>query len=820
MALRLQILVYENRQLKESAEFDGPVELGRVRSREDRLYTRSKATLHYRDAHRQDREAKGWRWDVANGEEVAVSRNQMVVEPLADRVYIYNGSDRQPIRFLDQPDLRPTTGREFSLPVILVLGTRTLRLQRLDSTDYRTVTRESVRVRAVQPLALAGGVNTPDYLAPWQIEEPPEGAEKQVADDLHSVAVMGYQMLLGRLPFPTEPLMARLEAIAQRRFDSAVDGCRLLGIDAALARSIDQALAGGYPSAAAWKADLDRLPGPAPPPRPAAPAPRPERGEKLTIDGLLFEDVLSEAYEVRGQRSDARCTLRLFKPGFHAPAFLQLLRDLPATGNHQAAPAAGILQRFLVGRARPLPVRNGAEVEVDPDLESAGCPCLVEELAGNQTLMDLIQSGRLTGDATRTRDLLGQLLGALGYAHQNGCVHGNLTPYCAFVGSDDRVKVEGFGLHAELEVLRVQQGGDSHSVSSIHPRATATYRKEITARDAVEWMHAALGALQAATDCAGLFAAAARSLLDLGGLDAARVILRDGDGWRVQALEVAVPVDPSRLRGPSLGVLKRVCLERKTFWDVPREAEAVVAAPLLDGAGEVVGTLYGERLPSESQFTEVEVMLVDLLARGVAAGLARLEQEREAVVARVRFEQFVTPDLARQLASHPEMLEPREREVTVQFCRIVVNLASAWCRKVLDMLSACVLAEGGVLVDFIGDGLMAMWEGPDHADRACRAALAMLESTDVGIGINTGTALVGNVGSSYKFKYGAVGDTVDLANRVQGLTRSPRPRVLLTASTHAKLGDAFLTRRLDEEQVGGVFELIPTEPAPGRQGTP
>jgi hypothetical protein len=132
------------------------------------------------------------------------------------------------------------------------------------------------------------------------------------------------------------------------------------------------------------------------------------------------------------------------------------------------APPAGLLQRFAVGRARPLPVSPGTRVEIDPNLDAAGCPCVLEEYAGGRTLMDLIRSGSLRGDVARAADVLRQVLDALDFAHGRGCVHGNLTPYCLFVDEDDRVKLEGFGLHAELEELRMEEGGDSHSVSSVH----------------------------------------------------------------------------------------------------------------------------------------------------------------------------------------------------------------------------------------------------------------------------------------------------------------------------------------------------------------
>ncbi len=95
MLMRLQVLVYENRQLKESSEFDGTIELGRQRDRDEGLFSRK-------------RENNAWRWVIARRDETTVGRNQMILAPLDDgRVKVTNGSDKQPIRFLDRADLLP-----------------------------------------------------------------------------------------------------------------------------------------------------------------------------------------------------------------------------------------------------------------------------------------------------------------------------------------------------------------------------------------------------------------------------------------------------------------------------------------------------------------------------------------------------------------------------------------------------------------------------------------------------------------------------------------------------------------------------------------
>jgi adenylate cyclase len=133
------------------------------------------------------------------------------------------------------------------------------------------------------------------------------------------------------------------------------------------------------------------------------------------------------------------------------------------------------------------------------------------------------------------------------------------------------------------------------------------------------------------------------------------------------------------------------------------------------------------------------------------------------------------------------------------------------------------MESSGVVVDYIGDGLLAMWNAPveqaDHAVRACRAALAMRaglpelngrwerrlgRTLGLGIGINSGPALVGNTGSHKKFKYGPLGHTVNLASRVEGATKHLGVSSLITGSTRELVGTGFATRRLCRARVVGI----------------
>jgi len=374
----------------------------------------------------------------------------------------------------------------------------------------------------------------------------------------------------------------------------------------------------------------------------------------------------------------------------------------------------------------------------------------------------------------------------------------------------------------------------------------------------VPWMRVTMEVLNSAAGSQDFFARAAMAVVDLVGLDAGQVLLRNNDEWQSQTIQTRRASQTQSDRQASRQVLRKVHKEKRTFWQVPTgpaesslvDVNAVVAAPILNRHGDIIGALYGDRALgglNTRPITKLDAMLVELLASGVAAGLARVEHEQAAVRARVQLEQFFTPSLARALAARPDWDKGKELEVTVLVCdirgfsRVTERLGPTgtmeWINDVLGDLSNCVLSQEGVLVDYVGDELMAMFgapvDYPDHAQRACRAALAMLESLPkmqerwlhathermgVGIGINSGTARVGNVGSAIKYKYGPLGNTVNLASRVQGASKYLKATLLITEATHAHLDPSFATRRLCQVRVVNIekpvtlYEMVGPQP--------
>ena len=149
------------------------------------------------------------------------------------------------------------------------------------------------------------------------------------------------------------------------------------------------------------------------------------------------------------------------------------------------------------------------------------------------------------------------------------------------------------------------------------------------------------------------------------------------------------------------------------------------------------------------------------------------------------------------------------------------------------MMVEAVEATGGYVNQFLGDAVMAIWGAPladpDHAASAARAALRIVESVmqakaeadahgvpgyAVKIGINTGPAVVGNVGAPKRYNYTAVGETVNIAARLESVPEDYGCRIVVGPDTAAAIGDRFVLCELDWIKVKGkdeafsVFQLI------------
>jgi adenylate cyclase len=233
-----------------------------------------------------------------------------------------------------------------------------------------------------------------------------------------------------------------------------------------------------------------------------------------------------------------------------------------------------------------------------------------------------------------------------------------------------------------------------------------------------------------------------------------------------------------------------------------------------------------------------------------------LIEDRERRKVRSAFQHYLSPEVIELLLENPALLEPRRTEITVLFSDIrgfttiserldPQELARLMNGYLTDM-TQILFQHRGTLDKYIGDAVMAFWgapsEEPRHAELACRAALDMQQRlaelraqwlaegkppVAIGVGINTGAAAVGNMGSELRYGYTAIGDTVNLASRLEALNREFGTAILISEATAAALPEErFLLREVDHIRVKGkqqpvqVFELLALVSEDGRAPTP
>jgi adenylate cyclase len=259
-------------------------------------------------------------------------------------------------------------------------------------------------------------------------------------------------------------------------------------------------------------------------------------------------------------------------------------------------------------------------------------------------------------------------------------------------------------------------------------------------------------------------------------------------------------------------------------------ARSVIAAPLARVVGEIrhVETFELDQVRRHpSRLAEIS-SLSGAIAE-MAAGLSA-------------FRKFIPADLVRLLLRQGIEAKPggAMQELTVMFIDVagftglsermgdrVVPLLSRY----LDVASEVIVANGGTIDKFIGDAVMAFWGAPtaqaDHALLCCRAALLCRQAIgaagiaddngrplQIRIGINSGRMLVGNIGSELRLNYTVIGDTVNVASRLEGANKQYGTKILIGAETKRLVGESVITREIDSIAVYGrteelaVYELV------------
>jgi adenylate cyclase len=238
-------------------------------------------------------------------------------------------------------------------------------------------------------------------------------------------------------------------------------------------------------------------------------------------------------------------------------------------------------------------------------------------------------------------------------------------------------------------------------------------------------------------------------------------------------------------------------------------------------------------------------------------GYLYFTEERQRRDIKRAFQRFVSPEIVERVARDPSALQfgGEVRTLTVLFSDIrgFTNYTERHnpqelvqtLREFFTRMVEQILAHQGTLDKFIGDAIMAIFGAPlalpDHPERACRAALAMKaelavlqakwkaegrEPFDIGIGINTGEMVVGNLGSEQIFEYTVIGDAVNLGARLESLTREHQVSIIISETTYQAAADRLRVRPIGEVRVKGraqsvvVYELLGLTDAAEEAGLP
>eukprot|EP00002_Diphylleia_rotans_P020030 TRINITY_DN3882_c0_g1_i15.p1 TRINITY_DN3882_c0_g1~~TRINITY_DN3882_c0_g1_i15.p1 ORF type:complete len:741 (+),score=133.17 TRINITY_DN3882_c0_g1_i15:50-2272(+) len=212
------------------------------------------------------------------------------------------------------------------------------------------------------------------------------------------------------------------------------------------------------------------------------------------------------------------------------------------------------------------------------------------------------------------------------------------------------------------------------------------------------------------------------------------------------------------------------------------------------------------------------------------------------------FEKFVPADVIRIILESKlpqDALQLQRKTITIVFYElkgvmdldntipldVVISMSSEYMAKMVEIIQD----HQGIICDFVGSGMMAIWNAPvsndDHPHLALRAALEQKEALEklnlqwiqnghisaplpLHIGVHTGEVYVGNIGSDFRLKYGAVGDGVNLASRLLGLNKRYQTSIIVSSSTFQRVSERFICRPLEQVVVKGrsaaikIYELM------------
>src|SRR3954466_1227310 len=312
------------------------------------------------------------------------------------------------------------------------------------------------------------------------------------------------------------------------------------------------------------------------------------------------------------------------------------------------------------------------------------------------------------------------------------------------------------------------------------------------------------------------------------------------------------------LWGPMAEFLSAMILGLAVIWFAPMFGPVSLIAVGAFFASLLVGTSWfyysQQRLLIDPTYPLLSTTAIYLTL--IFFSFVREQSQRRQI--RSAFGQYLSPALVEQLAQAPErlVLGGEEREMTIMFSdmRGFTSISETYKRdpqgltalmnRFLTPLTNAVLHRKGTIDKYMGDAIMAFWNAPlddkEHQINACEAALDMLEQVDmlnrereqeaqdgghayiplnIGVGLNTGTCVVGNMGSDLKFNYSVFGDSVNLASRLEGQSKEYGFPIIVGSTTALAVKDKFAILELDFIMVKGKKEPEVIYAIAGREDT-
>ena len=224
---------------------------------------------------------------------------------------------------------------------------------------------------------------------------------------------------------------------------------------------------------------------------------------------------------------------------------------------------------------------------------------------------------------------------------------------------------------------------------------------------------------------------------------------------------------------------------------------------------------------------------------GVGVLIAYATEGRQKRFIKTAFRQYLSPDVIDQLIAHPERMSlgGELRELTIFFSdlqgftgiseKLGPRELTTLLNHYLTAMTDIILAEGGTVDKYEGDAIIAFWNAPltqpDHALRAVRAALRCQDKLaalrphfrqvvdkdlHMRVGLNTGPAVVGNMGSSSRFDYTMLGDAVNLASRLEGVNKQFGTFTMISQATRDAVGETLASREIARVAVVGRAEPV------------